>query len=669
MTHAFRIARLFLFPVLLLGGLLMEAQAQGGTKRALIIAIGNYPPTGGWGNLNSVRDTEFVKNVLLNQGFANKNITILTDTQATIVGMSTAFEKFISNVGSGDIVFIQFSSHGEQVEDDNGDEDDCLDETVVSYNAVSPAKANINDYETNQTGYLRDDKIGSYLDRLRTNAGPKGDVIVFMDLCHSGSGTRGKGKVRGDQPPLVSVRFKPCEVGIVDSTRLIVDAPATPQDETKMASYAVISACRSEELDIEANDENGRAVGSLTLAMSRVFTTLDTLSSYRSLFAQLEAAMNQISPGQHPVLEGNGIDRVLWGGQFVKQKHYFEVDKILSSRQLRLKGGIPVGLDSGAGVAVYPVGTVDTAKIRPLASGKIIAAQFFTSTLLLNKDLNLAGRAPVLAYITHPVYDRRPVVIRTEGYSPESNQLIRTAFKDQPLIQFEGEPELLLRKGQASDSIKIASNGYLYYAPPSLPAGIDSLRTVMQNYLQYTFLRDLDIRDTAANISCGLILFKNSVPDQAHTPPHIINGRYEFSEGDSVVVWVENRSSTPVWINILDMQPNGFINAIFPRRRMMRYPINPEDLQVAPRSRRTFFKYPIGLSPPFGTEVFKVFAARQKIDLEFIDNTRGQKPRGNFTVLERLVKHSYNLGIKGDLSGIGKADGSIQNLLFRIKPR
>jgi hypothetical protein len=644
-----------------------QATAQMGTKRALIIAIGKYPPEGGWAALNSVRDTEFVKNVLLNQNFENKNITILTDSQATIAGMCDSFEKLISRVCTGDIIFVQFSSHGEQVEDDNGDEDDCLDESVVSYKAVSPAKANVRDYAVNQAGYLRDDKIGAFVNRLRAAAGPTGDVIVFMDLCHSGSGTRFRGKVRGDQPPLVSANFKCSITGIVDSTHLIVDKTASPQDETRMASFAVISACQAEEQDMEAFDDNGRAVGSLTLAMSRVFTALDTATTYRSLFAQLEVAMNQSSPGQHPVLEGNGIDRILWGGRFVKQKHFFTIDKILNGKKLQLHGGIPDGLDSGAGVAVYPANTVDTARIKAVTAGNIIAAQSFSSTALLKKDLDPAGQASSWVFITQPVYNRRPVIIKTENYSAKDNELIQRAFKDQPLIQFDGQPELILAKGQTTDSIRVAGNGYLYLVLPGLPAGVDSLRTTLQNYLQYTFLRDLNIRDTGANIDFGPELFKNGVPDSIRGKANIINGRYEFSEGDSIVVWVENRSSTPVWINIIDMQPNGIINAIFPSRRTNIYP---EQLSIAAHSRRVFYRYPIGLSPPFGSEVFKIFAARQKIDLEYIATAKGQQlKKGNFSVLEKLFDHSYKLGIKGDPSPASHADGSIQSLLFQIKPR
>jgi hypothetical protein len=71
--------------------------------------------------------------------------------------------------------------------------------------------------------------------------------------------------------------------------------------------------------------------------------------------------------------------------------------------------------------------------------------------------------------------------------------------------------------------------------------------------------------------------------------------------------------------------------------------------------------------PPFGTEVFKIFASATKIDLENIANYNGQSSRGNLTPLEMLVKKLYNAR---EAVGSNAANGNatVTNLLFRIKP-
>ena len=55
--------------------------------------------------------------------------------------------------------------------------------------------------------------------------------------------------------------------------------------------------------------------------------------------------------------------------------------------------------------------------------------------------------------------------------------------------------------------------------------------------------------------------------------------------------------------------------------------------------------------------------------MEDIATTRGESTRGNFTVLEKLVKKSYEAGTRGtQTNNIGNADGSCFNVPFEIKP-
>jgi hypothetical protein len=73
------------------------------------------------------------------------------------------------------------------------------------------------------------------------------------------------------------------------------------------------------------------------------------------------------------------------------------------------------------------------------------------------------------------------------------------------------------------------------------------------------------------------------------------------------------------------------------------------------------------LYPPCGTEIFKVFASRQSIDFEFIAQTKGKGVKGNFMAFEKLFAESYRFGIRGGSSNLSSTDGSIFDLLFRIK--
>jgi hypothetical protein len=158
------------------------------TKRALIFAIGNYPKDSGWAKISSDADISFVQKALESQNFKDADITVVKDEDATVDGIKAALDRLIATSHKGDIVVINFSSHGEQIEDETGRKINGLEDCIVAYNAklMDPdAHISHEQFETLKTGYLREDVFGAYVNRLRNKLGPKGDLIIFMDLCHT----------------------------------------------------------------------------------------------------------------------------------------------------------------------------------------------------------------------------------------------------------------------------------------------------------------------------------------------------------------------------------------------------------------------------------------------------------------------------------------------------
>lgn len=145
-----------------------------GTRRAVMIGI-NY--TGQQGQLsgchNDVKNMkEYIKKV---HGFQDENITLLLDdtgyTQPTYANIMEAYKKLVAESVAGDAVFCHYSGHGGKLVDDNNDEKDGFDETLVPL-----------DYAT--AGQIRDDAIFAAL------VGPMAkDVLLtcVMDCCHSGT--------------------------------------------------------------------------------------------------------------------------------------------------------------------------------------------------------------------------------------------------------------------------------------------------------------------------------------------------------------------------------------------------------------------------------------------------------------------------------------------------
>ncbi|MDX2047958.1 MAG: caspase family protein [Chitinophagaceae bacterium] len=638
------------------------------TKHALIFGIGDYKY---WPRISSKNDIPFIQSAFLKQGFRTENIIIVTDSNATITGLHSAFKILTGNIKPGDVVVIHFSSHGEQVEDDNNDEADGLDEAIVSYDATLPA--DVKDFAKEQQRYFRDDQFGNYINQLRSKLGKNGDVVVFIDACHSGSGTRGTRKVRGGAPPLISRNFKAPGKETVKPVNVFLEGNSAEEDEQNLATYVVISAARAEELNTET-DNNGTDMGSLSYAISKVFETLAPGTTYRSLFSGILSVMNDIVPQQHPVLEGNGLDRELFGGKFVEQKPFVEIEAV-NKNLLTLKGGLLMGLDSGAKVALYPAGTNDPGAAVPLASGIISAAKPFSASVVLDKNPGLLQPSAGWVFITEPAYRIKPLVIgigsanaknKAFDFSASEEAGIRSILKEIPLVQTRGNPELLLIKGPEKDSLKLAANGYLFSMVDR--GNKKDLQEQIRRYAQYKFLEKLQITDPSCKVDVKLVPIIDGKADKSKINQKIVNGIYEFNVNDSLVIWVKNKGDKTVYLNILDIQPDGIINPLLPNTGL-KPPIYPGDLKVLPGQEILFQNYIIQIAPPTGMETFKIFVSETEINLEGIAAGAGTMSRGNFTVLETLVNNSYQVATRGaKMENITKTDGSTYNLLFRIKP-
>lgn len=94
----------------------------------MIVAIANYPKESGWNSIHSNNDLQILLPQFDRLGF---RINTLTDKHATKKNIIQALQHLIKQLKAGDDVCLHFSCHGQQMEDDNGDEADELDEALI----------------------------------------------------------------------------------------------------------------------------------------------------------------------------------------------------------------------------------------------------------------------------------------------------------------------------------------------------------------------------------------------------------------------------------------------------------------------------------------------------------------------------------------------------------
>ena len=659
------------------------------TKHALIVAIGNYPNPGQnlWPVINSVNDVPLIKNALVaNQSFDEKNILILTDAQATKKGILAAFDKLIADVGSGDIVVIHFSSHGQQIEDDNNDEMDGLDEAIVPYGAVFSYDKD--KYKDLFEGYLRDDLFGEKITQLRNKLGKNGDVLVTLDACHSGSGTRDveTSKMRGGNIPMVSNKFSAGSFSTVDNAGVFKENAATKLN-ADAATFVLISGAQAKESNYECLDDNDKPAGSLSYAFSKALSSLKGTVTYQGLFAIIENIMLRKAPKQKPVLEGDGINRELFGGKYQKQQPYFSINKTGSKNELIvLNGGFVSGITKGSVVNFYEPGTTNTAGKTPIGTGNVISALSFTSTVKLNNpDIDLVKINP-WAFISELAYGAQKLKLFVKGNNAVA-KILEDSLKDFQLVEFNANCDLFLDTAGSvnNQALKYPNTGFSFQDGFNFlrNKNVAALKDALKRYDRFRYLNGLMFSEPDISANVQLVF----IDDEGNIDSHKLQsrthmGRLELKEEDRVYLQIINTGARQFYINIVDIQPDGFINPILPNKNMKDRNGNPapikwEDCLVKKDDTLILRNYSIKIFKPYGEETFKVFLSSAPLDLEEILTSKNEleakNKRGILNGLEKIFVES-NINEHGSRGVIAtkvntEQNGTIFSINFKIVPK
>lgn len=278
------------------------------TKRALVIGLGEQQDKA-WNKINGDKDVPFVQAMLKNAGF--KSVTTLVNRQATKVGIVGAFKRMAASCKQGDVVYVHYSGHGQQMTDVHNDEKDGLDECWIPYDACRKANANYHGEK-----HLTDDELNVYLNAIRNKIGAKGKLLVVIDACHSGDGTRGDDDeiVRGVEDTLVvdsqNARglyetFEAIKSFFMGNNvrENVINTKAKPLAER----WITVSACRNDQVNIEMKKPT---VGKLTYALWKELKNSDKVNN-DEFIRRIRKFVNRNtrSRPQQPEMTGEDINK------------------------------------------------------------------------------------------------------------------------------------------------------------------------------------------------------------------------------------------------------------------------------------------------------------------------------------------------------------------------
>lgn len=618
-------------------------------KYALIIAIGEYDQNlTGWYPISAGNDVPLIEKTLLDLGFAQNNITYLKDAAATKIGIENALTDMYSKISKGDYVVIHYSGHGHQIFDDNGDEIDGLDEALVCFDAP------MNMEEGYMGGkHFRDDELGDWISKFRIKLGLNGHILLFLDSCHSGTGTRGSAKVRGGAPPLVPAGWKPKNIkdekvgfGINDNNATASRGAKT----TDLAKFIVFSGASANELNYETFDDNDNAVGSLSYCIFKSFTQMKEGDTYRQVFARIMAEMANKAPHQNPAIEGD-IDFEVFGGNFQTQKEYFNLTSVKTDSLVEINGGTLAGINPGSIVVFVEPGTPSlNENTAILNSGKVIKTNNFYSLIELDNRMNFTNNQSAWVFVKSRTFSEQKLKVQVDKNMDEDmkNSLVNEIEKSNFIEITDDNPEIFLSYKKTRGAKTISINNAFYNQELNQISNNDNnalntdVTSTLNNFMQGKIIKDLDYYNEKFDVIMELIPVKAKIYEDGNfdiieyldTNSILVNDVPEFSISVTALIKVTNFGTKKSFFNIIDIQPDGFINPVIPTVNDVdgrEYVLEPGESAILQNTLVMF-------GPPYGNEVFKLIATDKAFNLSATITGHGNKTRGDSNIFESALQ-------------------------------
>jgi pimeloyl-ACP methyl ester carboxylesterase len=236
-------------------------------------------------------------------GFQLAPPRVLLNKEATREQVIQAFREQLGPAKEGDVALFYYSGHGSQERAPKEFwrlEPDKLDETLVCYDSRSDMPGCYD---------LADKELAYLIEEVAKN-GPH--VVVILDSCHSGSGTRDlREQATAVRRVETDLRERPLDSFIMkveDANRLAVQPGERAESGWSAAGrHILFAACRDDEEAVEYHavgpDGKVEPRGTFSYFLGEALRTITGPITYRELFASTSALVRTKVRGQSPQLE------------------------------------------------------------------------------------------------------------------------------------------------------------------------------------------------------------------------------------------------------------------------------------------------------------------------------------------------------------------------------
>jgi hypothetical protein len=673
-------------------------------KWALLIGINKYPRLSERYHLKGcINDVNAIEELLTSPQFAfpPQNLLKLTSPAPDPLFLPTrenilaAFARHLAGndrILMGDIVVIYYSGHGSQIPDEEGDEEDGYDETIVPCDA-GPDRGKRKDVLD-----ISDDEISAMLDELAKRTK---NINLFFDSCHSGTVTRAlpdtqSGDAQGRERYLPRATYP-----ITQPVRRAATRSMGPSDWMPLSDgYVLISSCMADERARE--DRFGflrrKHHGIMSYYLLQAMKDVGPETAYLDIWDDVRVKITKHNRWQNPQIEG-AFERKVFGGAALPRKRYVEVtgrtrDEVTlavglangataGSRFAIYSRGVQVFDDQSSRVAVIRLTRIDAFhSVGTIEDGSVEEIEVGAPAIEIEHDfgdmrmwVDIVGDTPLMKAMREQISGSNLLSVWESHAAevPTARVRLRYPFDERGNeVTGEGEKLFVLSAGDGHPLVEpIAPDG-------NSPVIVKGKLEHIAAYYNVLAIRNPD-QQSRLKDKIKLRLLK--VVGQDENNRNLVEpvernagGDIVLKVGERVILEAKNESDQPLYLVILDCDSSWGVTPIFPEsgapdsmvgvmatRQVSHLTVNLPDYQK-----------PVKKNQPLPREIVKAIATTARVEFRFLWQPSTRSFEDERTSIHKLVKRAVGISEGRVTRSLEKdddpvvADWTTAELIFHI---